>query len=137
MCIRDRAIREELQLTGSKFGCGRSLCGACTMHLNGQAIRSCIMPLSAVAGQKVTTIESFNEDSAHAVQQSWIENNVPQCGYCQPGQIMQAIAFLNSNEPVNEGSIAQAMSGNICRCGTYPRIQKAILQAAQKMGKSS
>lgn len=128
------AIRDEAGLTGTKFGCGKGLCGACTVHLNGQAIRSCITPVSVIAGQSITTIEGLAEgDTLHPVQTSWIENNVPQCGYCQSGQLMSASALLASNSQPSDEDIDMAMSGNICRCGTYPRIRKAIKQAANQI----
>jgi isoquinoline 1-oxidoreductase alpha subunit len=124
-------VRDFLSLKGSKFGCGAGLCGACTMHLNGNPIRTCITPISAVAGQTITTIEGVgNVDSLSSVQQAWIEHNVPQCGYCQSGQIMSATALLASNPQPNDEDIDSAMSGNICRCGTYPRIKAAILSVA-------
>lgn len=125
------AIRDEVGLTGTKFGCGKGLCGACTVHLNGQAIRSCITPVAAIAGQSVTTIEGLSEsEDLHPVQKSWIAHNVPQCGYCQSGQLMSASALLASNPNPSDEDIDAAMSGNICRCGTYPRIRKAVKQAA-------
>lgn len=125
------AIRDELGLTGTKFGCGKGLCGACTVHLNGQAIRSCVTPVSIIAGQEITTIEGLAKDGQlHPLQESWIEHNVPQCGYCQPGQLMSASALLASNANPSDEDIDGAMSGNICRCGTYPRIKKAIKSAA-------
>ena len=128
------AIRDEVGLTGTKFGCGKGLCGACTVHLNGQAIRSCITPVSVIAGQSITTIEGLAQgDTLHPVQTSWIENNVPQCGYCQSGQLMSASALLASNSQPSDEDIDMAMSGNICRCGTYPRIRKAIKQAANQI----
>lgn len=127
------AIRDIVRLTGTKFGCGQGLCGACTVHLNGTAIRSCITPLSAIEGQKITTIEGLSDDADHPVQQAWIENNVPQCGYCQPGQIMSASALLANNPSPTDSDIDNAMSGNLCRCGTYPRIRKAIHDAADIM----
>lgn len=127
------ALREELKLTGTKFGCGKGLCGACTVHVNGVAIRSCTTPLSAIAGQKITTIEGLAEEGDHPVIQAWIEENVPQCGYCQPGQIMSATALLAVNAKPDNSDIDQAMSGNLCRCGTYPRIRKAIHRAADLM----
>ena len=129
------AIREELEYTGSKFGCGMALCGACTMHLNGEAIRTCVMPVQAVAGQEVTTIEGVGDKFPHPVQQAWIKHNVPQCGYCQSGQIMQAISYINSTKKVTEEGIDEAMSGNICRCGAYNEIKVAILEAAKQMGR--
>lgn len=127
-------IRDEIGLTGTKFGCGKGLCGACTVHLNGQAIRSCVMPISAVAGQSITTIEGLADgETLHPVQESWIANNVPQCGYCQPGQLMSASALLESNPAPTDEDIDLAMSGNICRCGTYPRIKAAIKEASAQM----
>ncbi|WP_430461472.1 (2Fe-2S)-binding protein [Thalassolituus sp. LLYu03] len=125
-------VRDILGLKGSKFGCGAGLCGACTMHLNGQPIRTCIMPLAAVAGQAITTIEGLAPgDELTPVQQAWIELNVPQCGYCQSGQIMSATALLAANPAPSDQDIDNAMSGNLCRCGTYPRIRKAIHRAAE------
>ncbi|KZY62188.1 (2Fe-2S)-binding protein [Oleiphilus sp. HI0071] len=125
------AIRDEIGKKGTKFGCGMGLCGACTVHLNGQAIRSCITPIGSIEGQNITTIEGLGErDNLHPVQQAWIEHNVPQCGYCQPGQIMSATALLSDNASPSDDDIDSAMSGNICRCGTYPRIRKAIKSAA-------
>lgn len=125
------AIRDTLGLTGTKFGCGMGLCGACTVHLNGIAVRSCITPVSVAIGQPITTIEGLgSEQSPHPLQTAWIENNVPQCGYCQPGQLMQASSLLSQNPHPSDDEIKQAMNGNICRCGTYPRILKAIKQAS-------
>lgn len=124
-------LRDELNLRGTKFGCGKALCGACTVHLNGAAIRSCVLPVSATAGAKIQTIEGLSEDGSHPVQQAWMEMDVPQCGYCQAGQIMTASAMLANNQSPNEGEIAAVMSGNLCRCGTYPRIKKAIDRAIQ------
>lgn len=127
-------IREQLKLTGSKFGCGKGLCGACTMHLNGNAIRTCIMPISAVANGEVTTIEGLGQpDNLHVVQQAWVEKGVPQCGYCQSGQIMSAADLLSKNANPTDADIENFMSGNICRCGTYPRIKEAIHLAAKKL----
>lgn len=124
-------VRDFLNLKGSKFGCGAGLCGACTMHLNGMPIRTCITPVAAAAGQNITTIEGVGSpDNLSTVQQAWIDNNVPQCGYCQSGQIMAATALLRDNPTPTDQDIDNAMSGNICRCGTYPRIKKAIKQAA-------
>ena len=124
-------VRDFLDLKGSKFGCGAGLCGACTMHLNGMPIRTCITPVTAAAGQHITTIEGVGSpDNLSTVQQAWIDNNVPQCGYCQSGQIMAATALLQDNPTPSDQDIDNAMSGNICRCGTYPRIKKAIKQAA-------
>lgn len=125
-------VRDYLDLKGSKFGCGAGLCGACTMHLNGNPIRTCITPISSVAGQSITTIEGLgNKDSMSSVQQAWVEHNVPQCGYCQSGQIMSATALLANNAKPSEQDIDNAMSGNICRCGTYPRIKAAINSVAE------
>lgn len=125
------AIRDEIGHKGTKFGCGLGMCGACTVHLNGQAIRSCITPVGSVEGQAITTIEGLADgDTLHPVQQAWVEHNVPQCGYCQPGQIMSATALLSANPSPSDEDIDNAMSGNICRCGTYPRIRKAIKTAA-------
>lgn len=124
------AIRDIAQLTGTKFGCGLGLCGACTVHLDGQPIRSCLTPLSTAAEKNITTIEGLGDEaSPHPVQQAWIDNKVPQCGYCQSGQMMSAAALLASNQQPSDEDIETAMQGNICRCGTYPRIKKAIKQA--------
>lgn len=123
-------LRDELGLTGTKFGCGAALCGACTIHLGGQAVRSCITPLSSADGQAITTIEGLSQDGDHPVQVAWRELNVPQCGYCQAGQIMQAAALLKETPKPSDEEIDSSMSGNICRCGTYPRIRAAIHQAA-------
>jgi isoquinoline 1-oxidoreductase alpha subunit len=128
-------IRENLGLTGTKFGCGISLCGACTVHLDGQAIRSCVTPVSAVAGKEITTIEGLSVDGSHPVQQAWIAEDVPQCGYCQSGQIMSAAALLARNPRPTDANIDDAMAGNICRCGTYQRIRRAIHRAAEIMAK--
>jgi aerobic-type carbon monoxide dehydrogenase small subunit (CoxS/CutS family) len=126
-------LRDDLGLTGTKFGCGMSQCGACTVHIDGQAVRSCIMPISQVAGKDITTIEGLAQDGQlHPVQEAWIEAQAPQCGYCQSGQIMTAVALLNENPTPTDDQIKQAMSGNICRCGTYLRIFEAIKLAAQK-----
>ena len=122
-------LRDHLGMTGTKFGCGMALCGACTVHIDGAATRSCVLPLSAVAGKSITTIEGLSLDRSHAVQKAWLEIDVPQCGYCQSGQIMSAAALLNSNPKPSDADIDAAMSGNICRCGTYPRIRKAIHRA--------
>ena len=124
-------IRDHLGMTGTKFGCGAGLCGACTVHIDGAATRSCQTPLSAVEGKSVTTIEGISADRSHAVQKAWLEIDVPQCGYCQSGQIMSAVALLKSNPSPSDADIDSAMSGNICRCGTYPRIRKAIHRAAE------
>ena len=123
-------LRDMLGLRGTKFGCGKGLCGACTVHLNGAAIRSCSTPLSAVADAEITTIEGLSATGDHPVQQAWRDHNVPQCGYCQSGQIMTASALLASNASPSDAEIDAAMSGNICRCGTYPRIRAAVKQAA-------
>ena len=125
------ALRDTLGLTGTKFGCGAALCGACTVHLEGQPIRACVTPVSAVAGKKVTTIEGLSSDRTHPVQRAWMELDVPQCGYCQSGQIMAAAALLAANPNPSDADVDAAMSGNICRCGTYPRIRKAVRRAAE------
>jgi isoquinoline 1-oxidoreductase subunit alpha len=123
-------IREQLQLTGTKFGCGMAQCGACTVHLNGQAIRSCQTPVSAAVGKKITTIEGLHPEGKHPLQVAWIAEQVPQCGYCQSGQIMQAAALLAKTPKPSDDQIVEAMSGNICRCATYLRIKRAIKRAA-------
>ncbi len=125
-------LRDELGLTGTKFGCGMGLCGACTVHLNGKAVRSCSTSMDDAAGENVVTIEAIAAHGLHPVQEAWIETNVPQCGYCQSGQIMQAVALLNSNKKPTDHDIDQIMSGNICRCGTYQRIRAAIKSAAKE-----
>lgn len=128
------ALRDVLHMTGTKFGCGMAQCGACTVHLDGQAIRSCITPVSMAAGKKITTIEAMQDDQVgQAVQAAWREIDVVQCGYCQSGQIMAATALLTSNHKPSDADIDAAMSGNICRCGTYPRIRAAIHAAASKL----
>ena len=124
-------LRDTLNMTGTKFGCGMALCGACTVHINGEASRSCITPISAVSGKKITTIEGLSEEGNHPVQQAWIEVDVPQCGYCQCGQIMSAAALLTKKPNPTDSDIDDFMSGNICRCGTYQRIRKAIHRAAE------
>ena len=124
------AIRDHLQLTGTKFGCGMALCGACTVHIDGQATRSCVTPVAAVEGKKVTTIEGLGGSAGQAVQAAWVDLDVPQCGYCQSGQIMSAAALLSTNPKPTDADIDSAMSGNICRCATYTRIRAAIHQAA-------
>jgi isoquinoline 1-oxidoreductase subunit alpha len=124
-------LRDTLSLTGTKFGCGMALCGACTVHLDGAPIRSCVTPVSAVAGKKITTIEGLSSDRSHPVQKAWIELDVPQCGYCQSGQIMSAVALLTQTPQPTDDQIDAAMAGNICRCGTYQRIRAAIHRAAQ------
>jgi isoquinoline 1-oxidoreductase alpha subunit len=131
-------LRDTLNMTGTKFGCGMALCGACTVHINGEATRSCITPISSVSGKKVTTIEGISADGSHPVQQAWIAEDVPQCGYCQSGQIMSAVALLTKKSNPTDSDIDDAMSGNICRCGTYQRIRKAIHRAAaSQSGKST
>ena len=124
-------LRDHLNLTGTKFGCGAALCGACTVHLDGLPIRSCVTPASAAEGRRVTTIEGLSADRSHAVQRAWLELDVPQCGYCQSGQIMAAAALLDGKPDPTDADIDAAMAGNICRCGTYPRIRKAIHRAAE------
>jgi len=124
-------LRDYLSLTGTKYGCGMALCGACTVHLNGEAVRSCSTPIAAAQGQKITTIEGLSADSNHPLQQAWLLEDVPQCGYCQSGQIMSAAVLLRKNGNPSDTDIDNAMSGNICRCGTYPRIKKAIKVAAK------
>ena len=124
-------LREDLDLVGTKYGCGMSQCGACTVHLNGAAVRSCVFPVSAVANQPITTIEGLSDDGDHPVQKAWLEEDVAQCGYCQPGQIMSAAALLNNNPNPTDEDIDLAMSGNICRCATYVRIKKAIKKASK------
>lgn len=124
-------VREKLGLTGSKFGCGRGLCGACTMQVDGEAVRTCVLPVSQVAGKAATTIEGLGGD--HPVQQAWLAIDVPQCGFCQPGQIMSAVALLDKNPQPTPADINSAMAGNICRCGTYLRVRRAVQQAAQNL----
>jgi isoquinoline 1-oxidoreductase alpha subunit len=126
-------IRDEVGLTGTKFGCGAALCGACTVHLNGTPIRSCQTPVSAVAGKKVATVESLSADNSHPLQKAWVKHQVPQCGYCQSGQLMSATALLAKNKNPSDADIDNAMSGNLCRCGTYNRIRAAIKDAAAEM----
>jgi isoquinoline 1-oxidoreductase subunit alpha len=125
-------VREHLKLTGTKYGCGAGMCGACTVHLDGRAVRSCQTPVEAVAGKSVTTIEGLSESNDHPLQRAWIELQVPQCGYCQSGQIMQAAALLAANKTPSRDDIVRHMDGNICRCGTYPRIVRAIERAAKQ-----
>ncbi len=127
-------IREYLQLTGTKFGCGIAQCGACTVHVDGQAMRSCQLQVSRAVGREITTIEGIRED--HPVKQAWIDIQVPQCGYCQSGQIMSAVALVEENSSPSEEEIIQAMEGNLCRCGTYTRIKQAIYQAAEEVRNS-
>ncbi|MFC5358027.1 (2Fe-2S)-binding protein [Azospirillum himalayense] len=125
-------LRDHLKLTGTKFGCGAAQCGACTVHIDGAAARSCATPVSSVAGTKITTIEGLSGDGDHPLQRAWVALDVPQCGYCQSGQIMQAAALLADKPTPSDQEIREAMSGNICRCGTYPRIHAAIRQAANQ-----
>ena len=125
-------VREHLKLTGTKFGCGSGLCGACTVHIDGKAMRSCRISVSKVAGKKVTTIEGLSPNGTHALQKAWVAEQVPQCGYCQSGQIMQAAALLATTKKPTREQIVAHMDGNICRCGTYPRIVKAIQRAAKE-----
>ncbi len=130
------ALREDLQLTGTKFGCGMSLCGACTVHVDGQAVRSCVTPISSVQDKKITTIEAVSATpQGKAVQAAWVERDVPQCGYCQSGQIMSACALLKSKAKPTDADIDEAMSGNICRCGTYNQIKAAIKVASVTLSK--
>lgn len=126
-------LRDHLNLLGTKFGCGVGLCGACTIHLNGVATRSCILPISAVGLNKITTIEGLTADGSHPVQEAWKETDVPQCGYCQAGQIMTAVSFLETNPNPTKDEIKGAMHGNICRCGTYNKIEEAVELAAKKL----
>jgi isoquinoline 1-oxidoreductase alpha subunit len=125
-------VREHLKLTGTKYGCGVGLCGACTVHLDGRAVRSCQTPVASVAGKSVTTIEGLSDDNDHPLQRAWVDLQVPQCGYCQSGQIMQAAALLATNKKPSRDEIISHMDGNICRCGTYPRILRAVEQAAKQ-----
>lgn len=129
-------LRDELDLKGTKFGCGKALCGACTVHYNGNAVRSCSLPVATAAKGKVTTIEGLSSDGSHPLQQAWMEVDVPQCGYCQVGQIMSAAALLDKKPNPTDEDINVAMAGNLCRCGTYVRIREAIKLAAKKGGKS-
>lgn len=132
-------LREELKLIGTKFGCGMAQCGACTVHLEGKAIRSCVTPIQSVAEKSITTIEGIMPDAQtmHPIQEAWIANQVPQCGYCQSGQIMSAVALLEANPNPSEEEIDEAMKGNICRCGTYSRIKKAIQDASAQINSTS
>lgn len=123
-------LRENLGLTGTKYGCGMAQCGACTVHINGQAVRSCVAPVSRAAGTEVTTIEGLSTDLSHPLQKAWLEVDVPQCGYCQSGQLMSAAVLLREKPQPTDDDIDKAMTGNICRCGTYPRIRQAIHRAA-------
>jgi len=124
-------LREEIGLTGTKYGCGMAICGCCTVHLEGDAIRSCVTPVSRVEGKRVTTIEGLSADLSHPVQRAWMEIQVPQCGYCQPGQMMSAACLLAQNPKPTDSDITDAMSGNLCRCGTYQRVRRAIHRAAE------
>ena len=126
-------IREELRLTGTRFGCGAGLCGACTVHLDGQAVRSCMVRVGDVGNQHITTIEGLDAANTHPVQRAWVDIQVPQCGYCQSGQIMQAAALLAQNPNPSDKEIVEGMNGNLCRCATYPRIVSAVRRAAQMM----
>lgn len=126
-------LRDHLNLVGTKFGCGMAQCGACTIHLDGTATRSCVLPVSSVEGKEITTIEGLSENGDHPVQKAWLEQDVPQCGYCQAGQIMTAAALLKSNPKPSDTEIEEAMNGNICRCGTYVRIKAAIQTASKKI----
>ena len=130
-------LRDHLKLTGTKYGCGIAACGACTVHLNGQPVRSCVTPLSSLAEQSIVTIEGLSEDSDHPVQKAWLELNVPQCGYCQSGQLMAAAALLAETPQPSDADIDRAMSGILCRCGTYQRIRAAIHRAARIQGSGS
>ena len=127
-------LRDHLRLVGTKYGCGIAQCGACTIHLNGIAVRSCVLPVSSVGNQAITTIEGLSPEGTHPVQEAWLEHDVPQCGYCQAGQIMSAAALLDGNPSPDDEEIDARMNGNICRCGTYTRIHAAIKTAADNMG---
>jgi aerobic-type carbon monoxide dehydrogenase small subunit (CoxS/CutS family) len=129
-------LRDGLGLTGTKFGCGMAQCGACTVHIDGEAVRSCVAPVSRAAGKAVTTIEGLSSDLSHPLQRAWLEEDVPQCGYCQSGQLMSAAVLLRQKPQPTDEDIDQAMTGNICRCGTYPRIRKAIHRAAGMVAKA-
>jgi isoquinoline 1-oxidoreductase alpha subunit len=129
-------IRDEIGLTGTKFGCGAGLCGACTVHVDGVPVRSCQTLVSAVAGKEVSTVESLSPNNSHVLQKAWIAHDVPQCGYCQSGQLMSAAALLKSNTNPSDADIDRAMSGNICRCGTYGRVRAAIKSAAAELRKA-
>jgi isoquinoline 1-oxidoreductase alpha subunit len=128
------ALRDSLGLTGTKYGCGIGACGACTVHVDGEALRACLVPVGSLPGKTVTTIEGLGSDGLHVVQQAWVDENVPQCGYCQAGQIMSAAALLARNPSPSDADIDNAMAGNLCRCGTYPRIRQAIHTAARRIG---
>ena len=126
-------LRDHMEVMSPKYGCGAGLCGACTVHLDGSSIRSCATPVSGVQGKKITTLEGLSEKIGHALHEAWLEFDVPQCGYCQPGQMMSAADLLTKKKHPNSGDIKNAMSGNICRCGTYSRIEKAVKRAADKL----
>jgi isoquinoline 1-oxidoreductase alpha subunit len=126
-------IRDEIGLTGTKFGCGKAQCGSCTVHVNGSAVRACLTPVSSVSGKKVATVESLSAGNSHPLQKAWIKHQVPQCGYCQSGQLMSAAALLANNKNPNDSEIDAAMAGNLCRCGTYNRLRAAIKDAAAEM----
>ncbi|MCX7214820.1 MAG: (2Fe-2S)-binding protein [Burkholderiales bacterium] len=126
-------IRDEIGLTGTKFGCGKAQCGSCTVHVNGSAVRACQTPVSSVSGKKVATVESLSADNSHPLQKAWIKHQVPQCGYCQSGQLMSAAALLSKNKNPSDGDIDAAMAGNLCRCGTYNRVRAAVKDAAAEM----
>jgi aerobic-type carbon monoxide dehydrogenase small subunit (CoxS/CutS family) len=128
-------LRDELGLTGTKFGCGKALCGACTVHLNGAPVRSCVMPVSAVSGSRIVTIEGLSADGSHPLQRAWMKEDVPQCGFCQPGQIMAAAALFERNQQPTDEDIDAALTGVLCRCGTYQRIRAAIHRAAREGGR--
>lgn len=128
-------LRDRLEITGTKFGCGAGLCGACTVHVDGVATRSCVTPVGYLAGKNITTIEGLSENGDHPLQKAWLNNNVPQCGYCQAGQIMNAASFLATNPTPSDDDIVNAMQGNICRCGTFQRIKKAIKEASYDLAK--
>jgi len=127
------ALRDSLGLTGTKYGCGIGACGACTVHVDGEALRACVVPVGSLSGKAITTIEGLGGDGLHTVQQAWVDENVPQCGYCQAGQIMSAAALLVRNPSPSDADIDNAMAGNLCRCGTYPRIRQAIHTAARRI----
>lgn len=129
-------LRDNIGLTGTKFGCGIAQCGVCTVHVDGKPVRACTTPASSAVGHEITTIEGLSENNEHPVQQAWIENTVPQCGYCQSGQIMSAVALLANNDSPSDSQIDSAMAGNLCRCGTYLRVRKAIHRAAELTKKS-
>ena len=129
-------LRDTLGMMGTKFGCGVAQCGTCTVHIDGSPMRSCVTPIEAIAGRSITTIEGLSKDNSHPLQKAWVELNVPQCGYCQSGQIMSAAALLAKTDNPSDEEIDSAMSGNLCRCGTYPRIREAIKEAA-KLGRSA